>query len=420
MPPLLNAGGDFNENYVLRGEPARTNDVAGAIDIQNLFETSEWLQMSGDPIAYAAHLKLAPLAGAGLKRVLWQFARGDRTVPNPQNSALIRAAGMREDSRLYRHDLARAVAPELSENPHAFLVDIQSAPGFAIAAAAQQQMAGFFAADGLQIPDVNKLVPLLFGRNVFETPTSLPEDFGFGASVMSVSAASYDFVVAPESIVAAGGSSLAVRTEAATSRSLPTTIAGTTVRVVDSMGVERLAPLFFVSPRQVNYVLPAGTTPGLARVTVASGDGTVSTGTAQVEPVAPSLFTANASGSGVAAAVATRVKADGSQSSEVVFQCLTGPGTCVARPIDLGAAGDRVYLLLFGTGIRGRSGLPALRLTLDGANVPVDYAGAQNEFVGLDQVNAGPIPRSFAGRGETAVELTVDGKPANIVTVSFQ
>jgi uncharacterized protein (TIGR03437 family) len=76
--------------------------------------------------------------------------------------------------------------------------------------------------------------------------------------------------------------------------------------------------------------------------------------------------------------------------------------------------------LLFGTGIRGRSGLPAVRLTLDGANVPVDYAGAQSEFAGLDQVNAGPIPRSFAGRGETAVELTVDAKPANIVTISFQ
>jgi uncharacterized protein (TIGR03437 family) len=139
-----------------------------------------------------------------------------------------------------------------------------------------------------------------------------------------------------------------------------------------------------------------------------------------VEAVAPSLFTANASGLGVAAAVATRVKADGSQSSEVVFQCVAGPGTCVAKPIDLGAAGDRVYLLLFGTGIRGRSGLPAVRLTLDGANVPVDYAGAQSEFAGLDQVNAGPIPRSFAGRGETAVELTVDAKPANIVTISFQ
>jgi uncharacterized protein (TIGR03437 family) len=420
MPPLLNAGGDFDENYVLRSEPAKTNDVAGAIDIQNLFETSEWLQMSGDPIAYAAHLKRAPLAGATPKRVLWQFARGDRTVPNPQNSALIRTAGMREESRLYRHDLARAVAPELSENPHAFLVDIQSAPGFTIAAAAQQQIAGFFAADGMQIPDVNKLVPLLFGRNVFETPASLPEDFGFGASVVSVSAASYDFVVAPESIVAAGGSGLAVRTELAMSRSLPTSLAGTTVRVLDSTGVERLAALFFVSPHQVNYVLPAGTTPGLARVTVTSGDGTASAGTAQVEAVAPALFTANASGSGVAAAVATRVKADGSQSSEVVFQCLAGPGTCLAKPIDLGAAGDRVYLLLFGTGIRGRSGLPAVRLTLDGANVPVDYAGAQSEFAGLDQVNAGPVPRSFAGHGETAVELTVDGKPANIVTISFQ
>jgi hypothetical protein len=43
------------------------------------------------------------------------------------------------------------------------------------------------------------------------------------------------------------------------------------VRVRDSTGVERLAPLCFVSPGQINYHVPPGTTNGPATVTVTSG-----------------------------------------------------------------------------------------------------------------------------------------------------
>jgi uncharacterized protein (TIGR03437 family) len=46
---------------------------------------------------------------------------------------------------------------------------------------------------------------------------------------------------------------------AAASTPLPTELAG--VRVRDALGVERLAPLFFVSPSQINYLMPAGAAP---------------------------------------------------------------------------------------------------------------------------------------------------------------
>lgn len=163
-PPLLNRPGDYNENYVLRNLPPKVNDVAGAIEIQNLFEAVEWLQISGDPLAYAGQLR-AP--------VLWQFARGDRTVPNPQTAALIRAARNFQNVQLYRHDLARAVSQDLALNPHAYLVDIRSPAAISVALAVQSQIAGFFAADGASVP------PILFGRNLFETPNLLPEDFGW-------------------------------------------------------------------------------------------------------------------------------------------------------------------------------------------------------------------------------------------------
>src|SRR5262249_51145585 len=73
----------------------------------------------------------------------------------------------------------------------------------------------------------------------------------------SVSAASYNGAeLAKESIVAAFGNGLATEVRAATSLPLPTTLAGTKVKVKDSAGAERDASLFFVAPTQVNYLLP--------------------------------------------------------------------------------------------------------------------------------------------------------------------
>jgi len=78
-----------------------------------------------------------------------------------------------------------------------------------------------------------------------------------------------------------------------------------------------------------------------------------------------------------------------------------------------------VYLVLFGTGIRGRSSLAAVSATVGGVAVPVVFAGDSGQFVGLDQVNIGPLPRSLKGAGQAIVLLTVDGNTANTVTVAF-
>ena len=40
-----------------------------------------------------------------------------------------------------------------------------------------------------------------------------------------------------------------------------------------------------------------------------------------------------------------------------------------------------------------------------------------SEFVGLDQINIGPLPPSLAGRGEVEIVVTADGMAANTVTV---
>ncbi|MDQ6663636.1 MAG: hypothetical protein M3Z23_04525, partial [Acidobacteriota bacterium] len=179
-PPLLNVmGKDFNDNSPFRYRAALVNAVPGAIDVQNFFDFAEWYAQPGDPIAFAPHLRSSTLPGVPIKSVLWQEAKGDKTVPNPASSNLIRSANMQDSSVYFLNDVARMAAPDLSTNPHTFLTNLGSIPGGAIALAAQAQIAGFLKSDGAAIPDVNDRVRPVFGQNLFVTPTFLPEDLNF-------------------------------------------------------------------------------------------------------------------------------------------------------------------------------------------------------------------------------------------------
>jgi uncharacterized protein (TIGR03437 family) len=237
--------------------------------------------------------------------------------------------------------------------------------------------------------------------------------------VSNVSAASFfGNELSGEMIVAAFGANLATGVAVANNLPLPTTLLGTTVRVVDGAGVERLAPLFFVAPSQVNYLMPLGTAIGAATVVITSGDNKTSASTVSIAAIAPGLFSANANGSGVAAGSVLRVRGDGSQSFEPLSTS-NPSGQQVAAPIDLGAQSDQVFLVLYGTGFRGRGAMSAVSATIGGVNAEVLYAGAQGSLAGLDQANL-RLPRALAGRGEVDVVLTVDGRVANTVKVNVK
>jgi len=238
--------------------------------------------------------------------------------------------------------------------------------------------------------------------------------------VASVSAASFAAgMLAPESITAAFGEKLATGVQIADTVPLPTRLAGTTVKIRDSVGIERNAQLFFVAPSQINYLIPSGTVSGPAFITVTGGDGTISTGSLNVTNVAPGLFTANASGQGLAAAVVLRVKADNSQSYEPVARFDSTLNQIVPVPIDLGPPTDQLFLIVYGTGVRFRSSLMSANANIGNLISEVLYAGPAEGFVGLDQCNLS-IPRGLAGRGEVNVVLTVDGKPANTVKINIK
>jgi len=236
----------------------------------------------------------------------------------------------------------------------------------------------------------------------------------------SVSAANYSGMeLASEAIVAAFGTDLATTTKSANTSPLPTELARTTVRIRDGAGAERLAPIFFVAPAQVNYLTPAGTANGMATVTIIGGNSKFSTGAVKIATVAPGLFTANANGRGVAAALALRVRPDGTQTYEPVARFDPAQNIFVPTPIDLGPEGDRVFLILYGTGIRYRGNLANVAITIGGVASEALYAAPAPGFEGLDQVNA-LLPRGLMGRGEVDVMLTVDGKTANTVRVAIK
>jgi uncharacterized protein (TIGR03437 family) len=241
-----------------------------------------------------------------------------------------------------------------------------------------------------------------------------------GRAIANVSAADYSGpALAAESIAAAFGTELATTTEEAKELPLPTTLGGTTVKVKDSKDVERPSPLFFVAPQQVNYLIPPGTAEGIATVTITSANGVASAGLIQVTKTSPGLFSADSSGRGLAAAYVVRVKPDGTQINEPVVRFDPATNKFIAVPIDLSPESEQVFLVMFGTGIRNRDSLADVKAVIGGVDCPVEYAGAQGTFVGLDQINV-RLLRSLAGRGEAEVDLKVHDQMANKTKINIK
>jgi hypothetical protein len=149
VPSLLNLPGDFREDLPLRGDGPVTAPVSGALAIQEYLARIEWLGRRADPVAYARHLRRAPLPGLDPARVLVQFAVGDPVVPNPTTAALVRAGQLGDRTVVVRTDrVARASGAEWPD-PHGFLLAVR-APGLIgrVAMLAQEQVARFLRDDG--------------------------------------------------------------------------------------------------------------------------------------------------------------------------------------------------------------------------------------------------------------------------------
>ena len=221
----------------------------------------------------------------------------------------------------------------------------------------------------------------------------------------------------PSSIVSLFGCEFTDTTEAAPSPQLPETLAGVRVLLLQENRDPVAARLYIVTPNQINFVVPDELGPGTYSVEVRRGDTLVATGVVSLETVAPALFTAGASGVGAPAAWALNIAADGKQTLLPVVDC--GSGACEPGWIDVGAAGERVFLLLFGTGLRGRTSTDGVVATIGNRKIPVMAAVAQSEYAGLDQVNV-ELPPDLAGAGLVDLLITADGVQSNRVKLRIR
>jgi len=169
----------------------------------------------------------------------------------------------------------------------------------------------------------------------------------------------------------------------------------------------------------VNFVLPSETAPGPAPINVINGSRLAYLAVTKVSLVAPAFFSANANGSGAAAAFLVTVGPDGRRRSQPAFSCGIQPGSCTPNEIELPASGNEARLELYGTGLRNVTEIRAISAVIGGVPVPVLYAGAQQQYPGMDQVVVS-VPPELKGRGEVDILLLVDGQPANSVRVTFR
>ncbi|MGC9946964.1 MAG: FG-GAP-like repeat-containing protein [Bryobacteraceae bacterium] len=213
--------------------------------------------------------------------------------------------------------------------------------------------------------------------------------------------------MAQDSIVAAFGSGLASTT--AQPATLTTSLGGVTVTVKDSAGASRQAELFYVSPTQINYAMPAGTATGQAVITVANGAHTA-TADQQIASVLPGIFAVD----GIAAANVETFQNGTMTGSALAFQ-VAATGAITPLPIDVSTG--VVYLLMYGTGIRHAASVTVNLGAQTG--LPVAYSGAQGAYVGEDQINV-LLPQSLQGAGVINVTLTADGQASNTVQIQIQ
>jgi uncharacterized protein (TIGR03437 family) len=235
-------------------------------------------------------------------------------------------------------------------------------------------------------------------------------------SFTAVSAADGSPGLAPESLVSAYAPGISAF-EGSGGFPVPTTLAGLSIAVEDSAGESRLAPLLFVSPvpAQINFAIPVGTHAGAATLTILNGTASAMLEHVTISAVAPSLFSGDSSGTGPAAANAVSVSASNVQTPVAVYQC---EQVCSTVPIVL-SADSKVVVSFFGTGIRGAGGASAVSCSIHGVDVPVEFAGPQPEFLGLDQINV-TLPLSLKGSGQSNVIITAEGHASNTVMINIQ
>ncbi|PYT27849.1 MAG: hypothetical protein DMG58_19525 [Acidobacteria bacterium] len=217
--------------------------------------------------------------------------------------------------------------------------------------------------------------------------------------VQPAAAAVFPFSFAPRMVIAIYGEALAQATDQARSLPLPSMLSDAQVMLSGSpLG------LLYVSPIQINALLPDNTAPGLVKFTVQNSSGT-SNVNIMLEAAQPAIFTVDQSGTGTAAAINAR------------------NGLLVTRDNPL-RPNDYMELFLTGLGsTTHRQGLDFANqvptVNIGGTDCPVTYAGAAPGFVGLDQINC-KVPAGLAANTSAAVVVSSGARTSNMATIAVE
>ena len=215
------------------------------------------------------------------------------------------------------------------------------------------------------------------------------------------------------SISAVYGTNLAASTTVAAAAPLPPTLGGVTVEI-NSIP----APLFFVSPTQINFQVPWDLE-GFDRATVTIINGTLVSATlsANVVESFPTLFSTNGRGTGQGAILI------GVQAAPVAAPLGAFPNS---RPAQHGE-----FLQIYATGMGLVSRIPfngnALSVpsitrtpvvNIGGVPANVTFSGLAPGAVGLFQINA-QVPDGAASGDAVPVTVSLGGVTSNVVTVAI-
>lgn len=235
--------------------------------------------------------------------------------------------------------------------------------------------------------------------------TNDPPAVAPSAALVTVNAASYAPRLAPGAIAAIFGTKLTERAQVAATVPLPTNLEGVGVRLVDSQNAIFSAPLFFVSPGQINYLMPEQIALGEARIFVIRETELIAQGTLLITNSAPALFTFSSNGKGVPTALTTF---DGENFVSVT------DGKGAWRTVEPSTDQRANFLLLFGTGFRHAK---KLRVRIGEVELKPVYVGAQGVLAGLDQINLA-LPPDLAG-GLVKLQIISDGYTSNVVQLQL-
>ena len=215
--------------------------------------------------------------------------------------------------------------------------------------------------------------------------------------------------LAAGSIASVFGSNLSLSAAAADVVPLPTLLGGARVSL---NGVA--APLFYVSPGQINFQMPPRTSGATATIVVVKNGLTGLATSVELAPEAPVIFTLDSSGKGPGAVLNQDFSVNSAQNPAAV-----GDGIQIYAN-GLGALNPPV-----GAGEVGPS-LPPFSLTvntptvlINGAPAEVLYSGAAPGFVGANQVNV-RIPAGTPAGSAVSLQIKIGGGTSNIVTIAVR